>query len=107
MGVSPTVDFGALLRPAIAPGDPIAAALIADSDTEAAANLFETSSRALSFWEEVREAVRRTGDPGRCDRRRNAGSLWPLDADVAPDAALPWSCTGEPGVAEAGAVSFP
>ena len=26
---------------------------------------------------------------------------------VAPDAALPWSCTGEPGVAEAGAVSFP
>lgn len=98
--------------PAIAPVALMAVALITDpvADTDAVANLFDRSSIARFFWEDVCEPVRRAGDAGAaggCDRRRYAGSLWPLETLVEADAALLWRLTGDPGVADDGPVSFP
>lgn len=61
-----------LLKPAIAPVALIAVPLIADPVTDAAANLFETSSSA-QWCDDVREPGTRAGDAGAggaCGRSR-------------------------------------
>ena len=98
------------LLPAMAPLALVAAPLIPEPETDTDPSFWERSSSAWSLREEVREPARRAGEAGAGGgggRRRNAGSLWPLDALVEAEAALLCRWTGELGLAEGGAVSLP